>query len=268
MGMLLPSLSIMDRAELLALYLLLLVASLLAVLALSDVLRRPYAPLEWLTFYASILLTKTLWRASVDRPLPIAPGQGAVIVSNHRSSVDPFFVQLAVGSRRVHWMVASEYVEHPAFRWFLRMAQVIPTRRGGIDTAATKQAIRCAAAGGLVGMLPEGRINMTQNLMLPVRPGAALIALRAHVPVIPCYIEGAPYDKVPYSPILMPAKVRVRVGTPVDLSEYYGRESDGQLIRQLTISIMTDVARLAGQPHFPPQLAGRNWKPTSQNLSS
>ena len=32
---------------------------------------------------------------------------------------------------------------------------------GGIDTAATKTAIRLAQAGELVGMFPEGRINDT-----------------------------------------------------------------------------------------------------------
>jgi 1-acyl-sn-glycerol-3-phosphate acyltransferase len=95
-----------------------------------------------------------------------------VIVANHRSSVDPFFIQV-VAPRAVHWMVAREYCEHWAFRWFLRTCEVIPVSRGGIDTAATKQAIRLARGGGLIGMLPEGRINMTEEFMLPARPGAA-----------------------------------------------------------------------------------------------
>ena len=29
---------------------------------------------------------------------------------------------------------------------------------------------------------------------MPGRPGAALIALKARVPVVPCYIHDAPYD--------------------------------------------------------------------------
>ena len=52
-------------------------------------------------------------------------------------------------------------------------------------------AIRYAQEGGLVGLFPEGRVNTTDELLLPGRPGAALIALRARVPVIPCYVQGA-----------------------------------------------------------------------------
>ena len=55
--------------------------------------------------------------------------QGAVIVCNHRSSVDPFFVQLITG-RIVRWMVAAEYFRIPVVGGMLRFMQSIPTRRG------------------------------------------------------------------------------------------------------------------------------------------
>ena len=72
-----------------------------------------------------------------------------------------------------------EYVMSPAFAWVLRTIEVIPVNRGGIDTAATKQAIRYASQGDLVGMFPEGRINEGGQFLLPGRPGAAMIALKA-----------------------------------------------------------------------------------------
>jgi len=222
---------------------------------------------QWLLYQLSHWLTLSLWRGSADRKLPLEPGQGAVIVTNHRSSVDPFFIQLAVGPQLVHWMVAKEFMVHPAFGWFLRRTEAISTNRAGIDTAATKQAIRHVAAGSLVGMLPEGRINMSDEFLLPVRPGAALIALRASVPLIPCYIEGAPYRKMPYSPFLMPARVRVHVGDPVDLSSYRDHANEPEAAAQLTLEAMRAVARLAGQNEFEPTLAGKRWKPTPEELA-
>jgi len=222
---------------------------------------------QWILYQLAYGLTRGLWHASVDRELPLQPGQGAVIVTNHCSSVDPFFIQLAVGSRKVHWMVAKEFVEHPAFGWFLRRTEAIPTNRAGIDTAAIKQAIRYAAAGELVGMLPEGRINMSDDFLLPVRPGAALIALRAGVPLIPCYIQGAPYNKMPYSPFFMLARVHVHVGEPVDLSRYRQQESEPDAAAQLTLKAMGAIARLAGRHDFEPTLAGRRWKPTPEELA-
>ena len=222
---------------------------------------------QWILFQLSHCMTRSLWGGSVDRQLPVEPGQGAVIVTNHRSSVDPFFIQLAVGAQLVHWMVAREFMEHPAFAWFLNRAEAIPTNRAGIDTAATKQAIRYASAGALVGMLPEGRINMSSKFLLPVRPGAALIALRANVPLIPCYIDGAPYRKLPYSPFLMTARVRVRVGDPVDATPYRGLANESKAAASLTLEAMRAVARLAGEHSFEPTLAGRRWKPTAEEIA-
>ena len=49
-------------------------------------------------------------------------------------------------------------------------------------------------------MLPEGRINTTDEFMLPVRPGAIVVALKAGAPIVPCYIEGAPYRGNPLEP--------------------------------------------------------------------
>lgn len=204
------------------------------------------------------LLTRLLWRAG-RAPSPPIRGGGAIIVCNHRSSVDPFFVQVCC-DRPIRWLVAKEYCEHPAFGWFLRICNVIPVNRGGIDTAATKAAIRCVSSGGLVGMFPEGRINMTEEFMLPVRPGAMLVALKAGVPLIPCHILGSPYDQTPWSPFLRAARVRVRFGTPIDPGTV-SDDSEHARLRELMLATVSKIAELAEQTGFQPVLAGRRWKP-------
>ena len=110
-------------------------------------------------------------------------------------------------------------------------------------------------------MFPEGRINTTDGILLPGRPGAALIALKARVPVIPCYIDGSPYDGTPYGALLMPANVRLRIGRPIDLSPYYDRGGDREVQEDLTRRFLKEIARLAGNPDFEPRLAGRFYKP-------
>jgi 1-acyl-sn-glycerol-3-phosphate acyltransferase len=226
--------------------------------------RSPYTPWQSLWYFANVLLTRLVWRAEVPRDFPVARGQGAIVVANHRSSVDPCFVQLAAG-RVVHWMVAKEYFSIPFVGLFLRTTQAIPTRRAGQDTAATRAAIRYAAQGQVVGILPEGRINVTDQLLLPARPGAAMIALAARVPVIPCYIAGSPYRGSPWSPLWTSARVRLVFGSPIYLDRFTGREREPQLIQQLTLRFLTEIARLAGQPDFQPKLAGRKWLTDSQH---
>lgn len=165
-------------------------------------------------YLPTYLMGRLLWRVHFTNQAPPELRTGAVLVANHRSSVDPCFVQLAA-RRRVHWMVAREYCEHPIFGVFLRWAQSIPTNRSGTDTAATKAAIRLTKSGSLVGMFPEGRLNHTLAPMVSIRSGAAMVAERAGVPIVPLYIAGSPYRREVWSPLIMPAHVAITFGTPI-----------------------------------------------------
>ena len=191
-----------------------------------------YTPWERILYAPVYALARVLWRVEIEwrgelgDSIPEASNDarnrllvdrmkgGAVLIANHRCSVDPFFVQL-VGGRRVHWMVAGEYFKSVLFGPILRMFQAIPTNRGGVDTASTKRAIALAKSGRFVGMFPEGRINRSKSPLLSIRPGAAIVALRANVPLVPIWIEGAPAGWAVYSALFKAAKVRIIVGTPV-----------------------------------------------------
>ena len=95
-----------------------------------------------------------------------------------------------------------------------------------------------------------------------------MIALQAGVPILPCYIEGSPYHKTPWSPFLMITKSRVRFGRPIDTTPYLDRVDDREVHGELTLQAMKEIARLAGQPDFEPQLAGRHWKPTKEEIDA
>jgi 1-acyl-sn-glycerol-3-phosphate acyltransferase len=162
-------------------------------------------------------------------------------------------------------MVAREYYQMPGITFVFRTLRSIPVNRGGIDTAATKQAIRLCQQGGLVGLFPEARVNMTKDLLLPGRSGAALIALKAQVKVIPCWVSGAPYDGTALGSFFMPAKARVRVGQPLDLSEYFGRAGDKRVLEELTKRFLREIAFLGGVRNYEPRTAGRKWATDDEN---
>jgi 1-acyl-sn-glycerol-3-phosphate acyltransferase len=199
---------------------------------------------------------------------------GALLIANHRCSLDPFFVQLVSG-KRVHWMVAGEYFRHFLFGPILRWYQAIPTNRAGVDTASTKKAIALAKSGRFVGMFPEGRINRTDAPLLSIRPGAALVAIKADVPIVPIWIEGAPRGWEVYSALFMPAKVRVIVGAPSRFSKSTddclvasgdnesNSDSKRALQRQEAVNWMTRVMQqslqLGGSGTETVDIAGSKW---------
>jgi 1-acyl-sn-glycerol-3-phosphate acyltransferase len=229
-----------------------------------DLARSRYTPVQHVCWRLARLLTRLQWGARTVGEFPIPEGRGAIIVCNHRSSIDPFFVQTSL-FRRAHWMVAKEYVDHPALSWFLKhICECIPVNRRGIDTASTKMAIRYAVKGELVGMLPEGRINRSDQFLLSARPGAAMVALKAGVPLVPCYIEGSPYAGTVASPFLMTARTRVYFGQPIETSEYAARADQEGVAGEITLRALRAIAQLAGHPDFQPQLAGKKWNPMAE----
>jgi 1-acyl-sn-glycerol-3-phosphate acyltransferase len=216
----------------------------------------PFTPAQSLLYGVNYLLARILWRAKIRGDFPIPPGRGAVIVCNHRCPLDPSFLAIAV-PRVVHWIVAKEYCEYPGFRQILRLCEVIPVRRGAIDPAAIRAAIRLVRRGELVGIFPEGRINTTAQLLLPGRSGAAMIALKARAPLVPCYLHGAPYDGTTLGCLFMPAAVRLEIGAPIDVSTYVDGDDQRHALEELTRRLLREMARLAGQADFEPQLGGR-----------
>ena len=227
------------------------------------VLRRPpLTPMQNVLMLVNRLITSLLWRTTAPRDVPLPPGRGGIIVCNHRSSIDPCFVQRGT-QRPIHWMVAKEFVANPALRWFMDTCMMILVNRGGVDTAATKIALRYVQKGEVIGMFPEGRINTTRRLMISVRPGAAMIAIKTRAIVLPCYISGSPYGGTVISPLFMPARVTVRYGEPIDAIPYINRieagEDEAAVTLELLRTTIAAIAQLAGQPEFEPEIAGRVW---------
>jgi 1-acyl-sn-glycerol-3-phosphate acyltransferase len=245
-----------EISDILAICVLVAIGSAVVGWVVLKLRRSPFSPAQSILYALNYTIARVLWRVQIRGHFPIPEGQGAVIICNHRSSLDPSFIALTV-PRVVHWMVAREYCESPAFRRLLQICGSIPVNRGGYDTAATKAAIRIVEQGGLVGIFPEARINTTEKTLLPGRSGAAMIALKGRAPVVPCYIEDAPYDGTAVGCLLMPASVRLTIGEPIDLSSCYDRAGDRATQEELTRQFLAAIAKLAGDDGFQPQLAGR-----------
>jgi hypothetical protein len=57
----------------------------------------------------------------------------------------------------------------------------------------------------------------------------------------------------------------LKIGEPIDLSAYFDRAGDRELLEELTLQFLKAIAQLAGDNDFQPHLAGRNSKPTPES---
>ena len=198
------------------------------------------------------------WRANGRCPYP--ESSGALILSNHRSPIDPLMAWMnshlrydekARSIRVIGYLMAREYYEQAGLTgWISRAMQSIPVDRNGQDMGPTRDAIRRLERGDLIGIFPEGGINTGEGLRA-ANSGIAFLALKAGVPVIPVYIHGVPKTESMIAPFYTPSRVRVTYGTPIDLSLWQGQRKSQELLQALTDALMWKLADLGGVRYSP-----------------
>lgn len=131
---------------------------------------------------------------------------GAIVVSNHWALSDPILIAL-ISPRVVHFMAKQELFQNPAARFVLmRGLYAFPVNRKHADMASLKQAMAVLQKGKVFGIFPEGRRSVTGELD-ELERGAAFLALRCNVPILPVYSDPRTYRKL---------RVNMIVGEPMD----------------------------------------------------
>jgi 1-acyl-sn-glycerol-3-phosphate acyltransferase len=163
------------------------------------------------------LYTRTYHRTHLNQPLKLPARGPAMLVCNHTSSIDPIVLQ-AYSPRLIRWMMASEYFVYKPMCWVFNGVGVIPVERTGRDLAATRAAMRALAAGYVLGVFPEGKIEKSDELM-PFQSGVGLLALKTGAPVYPAYLDGTQRNLSMVEACYRPSSISVSFGQPVDLSD-------------------------------------------------
>lgn len=144
------------------------------------------------------------------------PRQGAaILVSNHPSIVDPFTV--AFGTKRwVTWLAFDEALGWPIAGHIMRLYRAIPLNLERPRPTSIKTAYATLARGRLLGLFFEGERSFGWGLNQPLKTGAARMALRAGVPIVPVTVAGArrcwPRERAYPSP----GRVVVQYHPPID----------------------------------------------------
>ena len=137
----------------------------------------------------------------------------AVLVGNHYRIWD--IVHMACTTKEhVHFITKQELYKSNFLRGLCETVEAIPVSRDGQDAKAIMMALRYLKKGEKVSMFPEGTRNRSKEELLPLKGGAALFSIKAHVPVYPvmCLHKTRLF-----------CRTKIMVGDPIDFSEYYDR---------------------------------------------
>ena len=124
------------------------------------------------------------------RGLENFPSQGpALIVLNHLGDADIVVILSQLRTLEVDPLAASNLYDIPALRFVAEMYGVIWLHRGQPDRRALNCALESLRLGRFVTIAPEGRESVVGGLEQGL-DGAAFLALRADVPIVPIALTG------------------------------------------------------------------------------
>lgn len=157
------------------------------------------------------------------------PMQGPlVVVSNHASYFDPPMISNCV-RRPVAYMAKEELFKVPVLKQAIELYGAYPVKRGQGDRSAIRAALHKLEQGWCVGVFLQGTRTVDGRITSP-KLGAALIAAKAQVPLLPVSLWGTHQILKSGQPLPHPVPVTVRIGTLVEPPA----SGDRQALEQVT----------------------------------
>jgi 1-acyl-sn-glycerol-3-phosphate acyltransferase len=190
-----------------------------------------------------------------------------IIAGNHRSSLDPLFIQLLT-PRQVTFLGKEEYftrVGLNGFMWrslLLATGLVIPLDPSGGPSAEIAMAAARAVlvSGGTIGIFPEGTRSPDGRLYRG-HTGVARLALDTGAQVLPVALLNSEHILPRGRLIPRITRARIVIGQPVQCGPYVSAEvsaglsalpataADQTTCRAVTDAIMRAIQRLSGQEY-------------------
>ncbi|MCX7044517.1 MAG: MFS transporter [Candidatus Sumerlaeota bacterium] len=167
------------------------------------------------------------------------PRRGALIVAaNHSSWIDTVLIGAAV-PRVVHYLTTTDLYNYWLFRPFMKLFGAVAFPEGRGARSGINAGLDILERHRIFGIFPEGGLSNDGKLG-PAKGGIGLIASKSGAPILPIALVGA-FDVLPrHGRFPRPAKVRIRIGKPID--------PRGKDREQITQEVMEAIADLMNAP--------------------
>lgn len=171
------------------------------------------------------------------------PVDGAFLLAPiHRSNIDTPLAA-AVTRRRLRFMGKDSLWKMRPIGWILSALGAFPVTRGSADREALKRCIAVLESGEPLVLFPEGTRQSGPQVM-PLFDGAAYVAVKAGVPIIPVGIGGSEGVMPKGSKMIYPRKCVVIVGEPIVAQ----RDEEGRVprsaVKDVTQRLSDELQRL------------------------
>ena len=138
--------------------------------------------------YAETLLSDLNLRVDVKGAKKVNQGQQYLIVSNHRSAIDPLIIEIALKNKGINslWIAKKELYNSFFFGMFTRNAGTILLDRESSQMGYFFKEIKLNVAKGYsISVFPEGTRNKSKDTLAEFKAGSQVIAMKNRLPILP-----------------------------------------------------------------------------------
>lgn len=197
-----------------------------------------------------MVLTKRDWQGAEKLPRD----GGYVLAPNHLSHLDPILISHFMVDHGItpRFLAKDTLMTVKGLGYIMRTAEQIPVYRSSAGAAESLRAAEAAVlAGNVVTIYPEGTITRDPAAWpMSGRTGAVRVALATGRPLVPVMQWGPQEILWPYTkrPKFFPRKtIRVRVGDPLDLSDFEGQELTEKVLHAATDRLMDTLTAMMAE---------------------
>lgn len=170
------------------------------------------------TFYQCVralvvVILRSYCRMTVEGGENIPTSGPFVLAPIHRSYIDTP-VASGCSRRRLRFMGKDTMWKVKPFGWTLSALGAFPVTRGSADREAITRAIAVLESGEPLVLFPEGE-RKSGPIVQPLRDGAAYVACKAGVPIVPVGIGGSERVLGKGMKFMYPRKLVVLIGEPI-----------------------------------------------------
>ncbi len=165
------------------------------------------------------------------------PDTECVLASNHRTFADPPLLAVTSGCCKFSFVAKEELFKVPVFGQLIRALGAFPVVRGKGDMGVVDTAVSKLKEGRRLVIFPEGTRSKTGKVGKG-KTGAALIAAKAGVPIVPA---GIVYE----GELRFRTKVTVKYGKPIYPNEIELSENPApRELKAIKLKIMEAIVNL------------------------
>jgi 1-acyl-sn-glycerol-3-phosphate acyltransferase len=171
------------------------------------------------------------------------PATGAFVLAPvHRSYIDTPLAAV-VTRRRLRFMGKDSMWKWRPFGWVLSALGSFPVTRGTADREALKRCVAVLDSGDPLVLFPEGE-RKDGPIVQPLFDGAAFVAVKAGVPIVPLGIGGSDKAWVRGHKLPRFAKCTLIVGDPIFTESIEGARIARSNVRDVTTQLQIELQRL------------------------